>query len=192
MSSRKNCGHFLIVIFIYFTVSNSWKSRKHILLTLHGIDTLANITLNDQILGTTDNMFVRYRYNIAEYLNDENNILKIEIKSPIIGALEIARDYGKFTPPECPNIRYNGECHMNLLRKMQSSFSWDWGLAAPSMGIWKNIVVELYDSVFIRDVTYEIRSVNDDGPKFKIMVDIHFEVGDKINKFDGTLTVEIM
>ena len=29
-----------------------------------------------------------------------------------------------------------GECHANFIRKMQASFSWDWGPAFPSMGLW--------------------------------------------------------
>lgn len=62
-------------------------------------------------------------------------MLKIAIISPIWVANTTAAN-NKHTPPECPPANYNGECHMNFLRKMQSSFAWDWGLAAPSMGLW--------------------------------------------------------
>lgn len=68
-------------------------------------------------------------------LFQSNNHLEIQFHSPI----EVAKQYAaenNFTPPECPANRYNGECHMNQLRKMQASFAWDWGLAAPSVGIW--------------------------------------------------------
>lgn len=64
-----------------------------------------------------------------------DNQLKIQFASPIEAAEKNAAKYA-FTPPECPPGRYKGECHMNMLRKMQASFSWDWGLAAPSVGIW--------------------------------------------------------
>lgn len=59
----------------------------------------------------------------------------MQIFSPIQVAKQLSNE-NKVTPPECPPARYNGECHMNFLRKMQASFSWDWGLAAPSMGLW--------------------------------------------------------
>lgn len=39
-------------------------------------------------------------------------------------------------PPFCVPKNYNGECHVNYLRKMQCSFGWDWGPAFPSVGIW--------------------------------------------------------
>lgn len=49
-------------------------------------------------------------------------------------AEEQARNY--VVPPKCVPSEYNGECHVNHIRKMQASFSWDWGPAFPSMGIW--------------------------------------------------------
>lgn len=33
-------------------------------------------------------------------------------------------------------VEYRGEDHANMIRKMQSSFSWDWGPSCPSSGIW--------------------------------------------------------
>lgn len=57
--------------------------------------------------------------------------------------------------PECLDPAYQGECHANHIRyrarkrrplshadssescrKMQSSFSWDWGPAFPTVGLW--------------------------------------------------------
>lgn len=39
-------------------------------------------------------------------------------------------------PPSCVLNSGNAECHVNHIRKMQASFSWDWGPAFPSVGIW--------------------------------------------------------
>uniref|UniRef100_A0A1A9W1B3 beta-mannosidase n=1 Tax=Glossina brevipalpis TaxID=37001 RepID=A0A1A9W1B3_9MUSC len=128
--------------------------KRFVNLTLHGIDTIAEVRLNHYLLGRPNNMFVRYSYDITKILQ-EHNILEIEIKSPIYAALNKAKDLqdqGMDTPPNCPPSRYEGECHMNMLRKMQASFAWDWGLAAPSMGIWKSIALEYYDAAVIRDV----------------------------------------
>lgn len=43
-------------------------------------------------------------------------------------------------PPECLDASFKGECHANHIRKMQSSFAWDWGPAFPSMGVWSVLV----------------------------------------------------
>lgn len=57
-------------------------------------------------------------------------------------AVKVAKDvYDKQSanytvPPTCVPKNYNGECHVNHVRKMQASFGWDWGPAFPSAGIW--------------------------------------------------------
>ena len=39
-------------------------------------------------------------------------------------------------PPACPPEEYHPECHANMIRKAQCSFSWDWGPAFATQGIW--------------------------------------------------------
>ncbi|XP_075146469.1 beta-mannosidase-like [Haematobia irritans] len=139
--------------------SASIENNTKVNLTFHGIDTVATIRLNNHVLGNTDNMFIRYSYDILPYLQSDNS-LEIEIKSPLLVAKEradelIAQD--KQAPPHCPHVRENGECHRNMLRKMQMSFGGDWNLAAPSMGIWKTVDVEYYEVAIMRDVDVAIR-----------------------------------
>ncbi|XP_033163416.1 beta-mannosidase-like isoform X1 [Drosophila mauritiana] len=151
-----------------FTFSNFFQfdvhhfNRGHINLTFHGIDTVAEIRLNHQLLGRADNMFVRYSYEVSSLLQAEN-FLEVEIQSPVVAALARAnalKEANKSVPPECPNERYHGECHMNMLRKMQASFSWDWGPAAPSAGIWKKVELEIYEVAVIREVDVDVSRVN--------------------------------
>ena len=40
------------------------------LLTFHGVDTFASVSLGEQLLGTTENMFVRYRYDVKQLVRD--------------------------------------------------------------------------------------------------------------------------
>jgi beta-mannosidase len=99
---------------------------------------------------------------------------------------------------------YNGECHMNLLRKMQASFAWDWGLAAPSMGIWKEALVDVYDSVVIRDIVYklidgregeddiEVEEETVDDDVWTLKVSVHMETGLKAAEFQGVISCELM
>ncbi|XP_058980112.1 beta-mannosidase-like [Musca domestica] len=128
-------------------------------LTFHGIDTVSTIRLNNKILGLTDNMFIRYSYDITTLLQPEN-VLEIEIRSPIQVAKERAEDLmakGFNAPPNCPHVRENGECHRNMLRKMQMSFGGNWNLAAPSIGLWKPVELEYYEVAIMRDVDVAMR-----------------------------------
>lgn len=58
---------------------------------------------------------------------------------------------GHGIPPECPNNVQNGECHVNFLRKVQSSFSWDWGPSFPTVGISRSIQLEAFRRFTIVD-----------------------------------------
>lgn len=66
------------------------------------------------------------------------NELKVVFESPIKVANELYKiqSANYVIPPKCVPKEYNGECHVNHIRKMPASFSWDWGPAFPSMGIW--------------------------------------------------------
>uniref|UniRef100_A0A1I8PT43 beta-mannosidase n=1 Tax=Stomoxys calcitrans TaxID=35570 RepID=A0A1I8PT43_STOCA len=139
--------------------SGSPDKNTKVNLTFHGIDTVATIRLNNRLLGNTDNMFIRYSYDISSQMQVDNE-LEIEIKSPLVVARERAEyliSQNKSAPPHCPHVRENGECYRNMLRKMQMSFGGDWNLAALSMGIWKPVELEYYEVAIMRDVDVAIR-----------------------------------
>jgi beta-mannosidase len=77
---------------------------------------------------------------------------------------------------------------------MQASFAWDWGLAAPSMGIWKDVVLEVYDSILIRDITYEVllNPIQNDTEFWEMMFYVHVESGQKNESLDGILSYELV
>lgn len=56
----------------------------NVVLTLHGVDTFSEVYLNDNLIGETSNMFVRYRFNVKSILRNEvgknnyNDILDAE------------------------------------------------------------------------------------------------------------------
>jgi len=93
---------------------------------LEQIDTVANITLNDCLLGKTNNMFVRYLFNISKTCLKSENEIQISFQSPVTYALEQFTAYNNPVPPDCPAAVQNGICHVQFIRKEPCSFSWDW------------------------------------------------------------------
>ncbi|XP_030370503.1 beta-mannosidase-like [Scaptodrosophila lebanonensis] len=129
-------------------------------LTLHGIDTISKVWLNDELLGHTDNMFVRYSYDVGHLLRTNNNVLTIELLSPLKEAAQLAdmlEKKGEPAPQNCLKSSDKFECDQNMLRKMQMSFGGTWNPAAPSLGIWKPVTLEYYEVAILRDVDVAIR-----------------------------------
>lgn len=42
--------------------------HNFVILTFDGLDTLTNVSLNGRSIGSTNNMFVRYRFNVKDIL----------------------------------------------------------------------------------------------------------------------------
>lgn len=54
-----------------FSVSDDFLNARRVrrvVLVFHGVDTFANITLNDHAVGETSNMFLRYTFDVTEHI----------------------------------------------------------------------------------------------------------------------------
>lgn len=138
-----------------FTVSAEMLSKKRIILVSHGLDTVATVNVNGLLAGTGDNMFSRYVFDIKDILMEGENTIEVAFDSAVDYALQknLEQQKNYVIPPTCPPPIQKGECHVNFIRKIQSSFSWDWGPSFPSQGIWKDIEIVAFDGAILRDVT---------------------------------------
>ena len=65
-----------------FNLDPEFLEHKHILLRFNGLDTIAEVTLNGEIIGSVNNMFVRYDFEVKSKLKLLENKLIINFKSP--------------------------------------------------------------------------------------------------------------
>lgn len=112
-----------------FTVSRGLLFKSNIYLVAHGLDTVSDIYLNGIKIGTSNNQFVRYKYDIKPHLREGENSIRVAFTSAPIYAKEkrdkqVARSY--VIPPECPDPVRKGICYVQYIRKLQASFTWDW------------------------------------------------------------------
>jgi len=117
-----------------FDFPSDFEEGKTTFLFFKGLDTFADIYLNDELIGKTDNMFITYRFNVAARLKPKNNILKILFKSALNSTRELIEEHGELFSARWPERSY--------ARKAQYSFGWDWGPAFPTAGIWKPLYLE--------------------------------------------------
>lgn len=144
-----------------FQVDDAFAKHKHIDLVSGGLDTVAEVYLNDILVLQANNMFRRYVKDVKKVIKSGQNMLRILFLSPVTYAEEQAKKYPYKVPPDCPPPVQNGECHFNFIRKEAASFSWDWGPSFPSMGIWKNITLEAYEGSVLRYVNTDTKLKND-------------------------------
>lgn len=135
-----------------FKLNSTHLGYPSIQLVLHGVDTIADVFLNNQRILQCNNMFVRYIADIKPYLLEGKNNITFNFESPITTAELLASKQKYTVPPLCHPPDYNGECSINMLRKMQASFAWDWGPAFPSSGIWKPVEIVMSNGPVIRSI----------------------------------------
>nr|XP_030127530.3 beta-mannosidase isoform X2 [Taeniopygia guttata] len=93
-------------------------------LVFEGVDTVAQILLNNVTLGRTDNMFNRYSFDITSMIQ-EVNFVEVRFLSAVSYAAEQSRCYKAHSiPPACPPPVQKGECHVNFIRKSAAVEAW--------------------------------------------------------------------
>lgn len=122
-----------------------WRFRTHFVaespvkgervdLVCEGLDTVATLTLNDDVIGSSANMHRSYRFDLTCELRGGENELSITFAAPINSAEAMSEQLG---------ARPHALEHpFNAIRKMACNFGWDWGPDLPTSGIWRPIALE--------------------------------------------------
>ena len=130
-----------------FIVPTEIATHNRILLKFYGIDTFANIILNNQILGTADNMHREYEFDITSLIIEGTNQLVLIFQSPSKVVAELYHaDHERMKP-------YPGQLPGRIYaHKAQYSYGWDWGPALPDIGIWRPIELIGMDEIRLLDM----------------------------------------
>ena len=165
-----------------FNVDDSLLAHDCVFLRCEGLDTLATIRLNDQIIAATDNMFRVWEFDAKPYLHTGENQIKITFAS--------ALDYVQSKEAEVKPLYAWGVGHHKLngggwIRKQPSNFGWDWGPELTTCGIWRDITLLGIDTARLCDV-----SILQNHQPGSVTLDIEATV-EKYGDADLTLSVEV-
>uniref|UniRef100_A0A671SD63 Beta-mannosidase n=1 Tax=Sinocyclocheilus anshuiensis TaxID=1608454 RepID=A0A671SD63_9TELE len=159
-----------------FSVPTHVRGKGKAVLVFEGVDTVSTISLNGVTIGKTDNMFRRYDFEVTGLLKDEENVLQVWIMSAVTYASQRSHAHTEYrVPPDCPPPVQKGECHVNFIRKAQSSFSWDWGPSFPTLGIWKEVRLEVFNSSRVLSYTTSPK-YDSEHSSWNVEVELFFDV----------------
>jgi len=127
-----------------FQAPDDLHEKQHVELVCHGLDTLATIWLNGHSLGSSNNMFRTWTFDIKPHLSRGTNHLRIRF-DPLTSYVQQQRAaYQQKYGIDLANQR-------SWVRKAPYMWGWDWCRPILTQGIWKKIEVLGYD-VRIADV----------------------------------------
>jgi beta-mannosidase len=102
---KYNSYHIHLVL-ISKTVDASLLSKESVHLVAKGIDTVSSVYINDKLIGTTDNMFVRYKFDIKQFLKTGQNKIAVTFESAVHYGKRQSESYQKsFSYPIPPGIQ---------------------------------------------------------------------------------------
>ena len=137
-----------------FAVDADVLAEEDVTLVCDGLDTLAEVALNGELLGATDNMFRQYRWDVKSLLHEGENEVVIVFRSSVA-----------FITPQQAERPLRGVSQAipggPYLRKAPCQFGWDWGPQLPPIGIWKDIRLEGRSAARLADV--HLRQIHGDG-----------------------------
>ncbi|MDD2968712.1 MAG: glycoside hydrolase family 2 protein [Lachnospiraceae bacterium] len=119
-------------------------------LVFHGLDTLAEVTLNGHVILKSENMHRTYRVAVTSILIHGENKLHILFRSP----LQFIKDYQYEEGKEITFVNSGSIPGNQLLRKSHSMLGWDWGAQLPDAGLFRDVELVGYSDPILEDVFF--------------------------------------
>lgn len=150
-----------------FTVDRESYGMTKQILTLSGIDTYADVYLNDSLIAQTSNYFTDYNIDV-KYLLKRTNELVFVFKSTSHIADSLSRQ----------NKHELLGTNRVYTRKPQFHFGWDWGPRFMGCGITKSPILKSYNTTQISDVYIETKAIKNDVAEMVL----HLELSNELNE----------
>lgn len=129
-----------------FQVEVASLAQAFVELVADGLDTLATIRLNGDVIATTENMFCAYRFDVRSLLRAGQNELQIDFANTL--------DYLQRHEARQPFLERNDPVGgRSRIRKAQYQYSWDWGPRFVTCGVWRPIRLEAWSRCRLVDVS---------------------------------------
>lgn len=167
-----------------FDADESFLNSDQTVIRFDGLDTLADVYLNGELIITANNMHRTWECGVKALLKSAGNTLKVIFHSPtkfIEEAFALAPTLGT---EDC----MPGFVH---IRKAHCMFGWDWGAHLPDMGIWRDVSLISYNTVRLNSVSFTQHhgenTVLEITPEFEVLDENkNFTIEYEITAPDGT------
>lgn len=147
-------------------------SKDKIALIFHGLDTYADVFLNDSLILKANNMFRSWEVDVEGIIQKGDNNLRIYFHSPTNKTEPFFNSLG-YTIPVSSNDQADKKVSI-FTRKAPYHFGWDWGPRFVTSGIWRPIELRAWDTAILKEVMLEQKSLSENNAT--LLASIELEV----------------
>lgn len=149
-----------------FSLSKDAMKRNRIALDFKGLDTYADVFVNDTLVLSADNMFREWIVDVKPQVKEGNNELRILFRSPIVEGIKKYDAYPYVIPVSANDLAEIGQVEGHKMvsvytRKAGYHFGWDWGPRLVSSGLWRPVYLTFWDDARIENLQIKQNSVSE-------------------------------
>lgn len=162
-----------------FDLPQDMIGKRNIRLDFNGLDTYADVYLNEVKILSANNMFRNWKIDITAIVKQHHNTLRVYFHSPI-----------KIDMPKWEALPFHYEAGNDqsenggifnrrlsvFARKAGYHYGWDWGPRFVTSGIWRPVVLEAWDDVHIQNVEVLQPLVDKQQASIKTIVEIQSDM----------------
>jgi beta-mannosidase len=158
----------------HFDVDAATAAREHQEIVFEGLDTFAEVYVNDTKVLDADNMFRTWRVNVKKQLRVGDNVLRIIFRSPVMKLLpEVEKlPYHLLSVNTAQSAAEKGIPTDPFTRKAPYHYGWDWGPRFVTEGIHRPARLVSWDGVHLRGVHIDQQRITKDEAKLAVEVEV--------------------
>ena len=146
-----------------FVLTDDMMQKENLELVFEGLDTYADVYLNDSCMLRADNMFRRWAVSAKPNIKEGENVLRVYFHSPI--KMDVPKwDALPYHYPASNDQSENGgllDKKISIFaRKAGYHYGWDWGPRLVTSGIWRPVYIRAWSDARINDVFIEQKEVS--------------------------------
>lgn len=161
-----------------FTLPNDMASYPNIDMQFDGLDTYADVYLNDSLVLKADNMFLGWTIAAKKFLKEGENTLRIYFHSAVKVGMEKLNKV-PYLLMAANEIAPENERTNVFTRKAPFHYGWDWGPRLVTCGVWKPVKLQAWSNTKMKDLYIKPLNVSSERASYKVSAEI--EATENIN-----------
>ncbi len=167
-----------------FEITDNQLAYQNIELEFKGLDTYADVYLNNQLIIKASNMFRGWKYECRKLLKSGKNNLRVYFNSPIKMAVQKYDSNGYRIPVvdnDKPTFGGVGNKQVSVyVRKPGYHFGWDLTPRIVTSGIWRPVILRTWNDAKIENIQYVQKEVKKEVANFSAKFEIQSNAAKKV------------
>jgi len=129
-------------------------------IVFEGLDTYCDVFINGEKVGSADDMFISYEFDVSGKLKQRDNLLEVKFRSPVKEVEGLPLCDGAFT------------LERMRTRRIQCTYGWDWVDRFVTCGIYRPVYIKYGSDMYVESAYILTESIDNYSAQLCVELDI--------------------